>query len=54
MKNLIFGFLLAYTILLSCFTWGLYHGKVASSQQACVTRTGVVPLESVTDIQVEE
>ena len=43
MKNYITGFLLAYTILITLFTLGMYNGQIASNKQACVEHVGVVP-----------
>lgn len=51
MKNIMLGFLAAYTILVSCFTFGMYTGRVASIQQACVERVSPAPLDYVSQIE---
>ena len=36
MRNFLTGILLAYTVLVTAFTWGVMDGHLASSRQACV------------------
>lgn len=51
MKNILLGFLAAYTILITFFTYGMYHGQIASIQQACVERSVPSPVDYVTELQ---
>ncbi len=51
MKNIALGFLAAYTILISLFALGMYHGQIASISQACVERTSVAPADYVSQLQ---
>jgi hypothetical protein len=47
MRNAILGFLVCYTILITCYAAGLHNGRIASIQQACVERVSVAPVDLV-------
>lgn len=51
MKNYITGFLLAYTMLVTAYAGALHNGYVASIDQACVERAGVVPADYLTELK---
>lgn len=51
MKNYIMGFLVAYTLSITWFSYGMYNGFIASIQQACVERVSPAPVDFVNGLQ---
>ena len=41
MRNILTGILLAYTVLVTAFTYFILSGHLAASSQACVERAAV-------------